>query len=206
MTLSVWFSLFSVCLLGAMSPGPSLAMVAKHSLAGGRIQGLVAAWSHAFGIGLYALATILGLSVVIQTLPTLFDVISIAGALYLAWLGYQSLSSKGGIAAKLKAGQKTSIIQSAREAFLISILSPKIMIFFTALFSQFIALSHDSSSRTIMVITPFLTDALWYTCVCLLLSKASWLEVLKAKAVWIDKLTGVLLIALALRVLYQHLS
>lgn len=34
MTLTVWLSLFTICILGAMSPGPSLAMVAKHSLAG----------------------------------------------------------------------------------------------------------------------------------------------------------------------------
>lgn len=44
MTLTVWLSLFTVCLLGAMSPGPSLAIVAKHSLAGGRIHGLATAW------------------------------------------------------------------------------------------------------------------------------------------------------------------
>lgn len=44
MTLTVWLSLFTVCLLGAMSPGPSLAIVAKHSLAGGRINGLATAW------------------------------------------------------------------------------------------------------------------------------------------------------------------
>lgn len=40
MTLTVWLSLFTICILGAMSPGPSLAMVAKHSLAGGRKNGL----------------------------------------------------------------------------------------------------------------------------------------------------------------------
>ncbi|WP_418138451.1 hypothetical protein AB8616_17025 [Marinomonas sp. RS-M-Aa-14] len=40
MSLSIWFSLFTICLLGAMSPGPSLAIVIKHSLAGGRANGL----------------------------------------------------------------------------------------------------------------------------------------------------------------------
>ena len=54
MTLTLWLSLLTVCLLGAMSPGPSLAVVAKHSLAGGRINGLVTA-QEPLGIGIYAL-------------------------------------------------------------------------------------------------------------------------------------------------------
>ena len=41
MTVTIWFSLLAICLLGAMSPGPSLAMIAKHSLAGGRMNGLI---------------------------------------------------------------------------------------------------------------------------------------------------------------------
>lgn len=205
MSLSLWSSLFVVCLLGAMSPGPSLAMVVKHSLAGGRMQGLCAAWAHAFGIGLYALATILGLSVLIAQYPSLYDVVSLAGAAYLIWLGWGAISSKGGIAAKLKAGQKMSIAQAAREGFLVSILSPKIMIFFTALFSQFVALSHDMTARSLLVVTPFVTDALWYTLVCVLISQARWLDMLRSKAVIIDKISGVILILLALRVVSLHI-
>lgn len=51
MTLTVWLSLFTICILGAMSPGPSLAMVAKHSLAGGRKNGFAAAWLMRSGLG-----------------------------------------------------------------------------------------------------------------------------------------------------------
>ena len=58
MTLTVWLSLFTVCLLGAMSPGPSLAIVAKHSLAGGRVNGLATAWAHAFGTVSYTHLTL----------------------------------------------------------------------------------------------------------------------------------------------------
>ena len=47
MTITIWLSLFTICILGAMSPGPSLAMVAKHSLTGGRGNGLATAWAHA---------------------------------------------------------------------------------------------------------------------------------------------------------------
>lgn len=70
MTFSIWLSLLMICMLGAMSPGPSLAVVAKHSLAGGRLHGVVTSWAHAAGVGVYALVTLLGLAVVLKQSPT----------------------------------------------------------------------------------------------------------------------------------------
>lgn len=80
--------------IGRDVSGPSLAMIAKHSLAGGRMNGLVAAWSHAAGIGIYAFATIVGLAVLLEQSPMLFKGISIAGAAYLLYLGVNALRSK----------------------------------------------------------------------------------------------------------------
>lgn len=200
MTFTVWLSLLAICLLGAMSPGPSLAMIAKHSLAGGRTHGLVAAWSHAVGIGLYAFVTIIGLAVVLEQSPMLFKGISYAGAGYLAYLGYNALRSKGGVAAKLESGERMSYWQSAREAFLLSILSPKIALFFIALFSQFIALGNDLSNQMILVATPWIVDGLWYTFITFILSSPLVVDRIRSKAQLIDRLSGVVLILLAIRV------
>ncbi|MFA0439228.1 lysine transporter LysE [Vibrio sp. 10N.286.49.C2] len=200
MTLTVWLSLFTVCLLGAMSPGPSLAIVAKHSLAGGRLNGIVTAWAHACGIGIYAIISLVGLSVVLQQSPMLFKAISLAGAAYLAYLGVNALRSKGGVAAKLESGERTTILQSAREGFLISILNPKIALFFIALFSQFVALGNVLSNQLIIVATPLIVDGLWYTLITLVLSSARVVEHIRTKAVLIDRLSGVILILLAIRV------
>ncbi|MGF1784497.1 LysE family translocator [Photobacterium swingsii] len=202
MTLSIWFSLFIICILGAMSPGPSLAVVAKHSLAGGRLHGIVTSWAHAMGVGFYALLTLLGLAVVLKQSPTLFTAISYAGAGYLAYLGVNALRSKGGIAAKLKAGKSTSLLEAARDGLMISLLNPKLALFFLALFSQFVAVGTESVSRSIIVATPLLVDGLWYTLIAIVLSRPKVLEVLRTKAQWIDRLSGVVLILLALRVVY----
>lgn len=200
MTLTIWLSLFTVCLLGAMSPGPSLAMVAKHSLAGGRSNGLATAWAHASGIALYALITLVGLAALLHQFPFVFRLITYAGALYLAYLGFNALRSKGGIAARLEAGERMSVWQSAREGFFISLTSPKIMLFFIALFSQFIGASSEASSKAIIVVTPWLVDGLWYTLITFVLSSSLFLEKLRAQAKWIDRLSGLLLMALALKV------
>ncbi|WP_158135720.1 LysE family translocator [Vibrio navarrensis] len=200
MTLTVWLSLFTICILGAMSPGPSLAIVAKHALAGGRKNGLATSWAHAFGIGIYAFVTLIGLAVVLQQSPLLFKTISYAGAAYLAYLGANALRSKGGVAAKLESGEQTSVWQSAKEGFLISILSPKIALFFIALFSQFVALGNELSNQVIIVATPFIVDGLWYTFITIVLSSSKVVDKIRAKAQLIDRLSGVVLILLALRV------
>lgn len=202
MTFTIWLSLFTICLLGAMSPGPSLAIVAKHSLAGGRVNGIASAWAHAVGIAIYALITLVGLAALLHQSPTVFRLLSYAGAAYLAYLGFNAIRSKGGIAAKLESGEAVSVWQSAREGFLISLTSPKIMLFFIALFSQFITIGSELVSRTIVVATPFLVDGLWYTLITFMLSSPLLLEKLRSKAVLIDRLSGVVLIALAIRVIW----
>lgn len=200
MTFTIWLSLFTICILGAMSPGPSLAMVAKHSLAGGRLNGLATAWAHAFGIGIYAFITLIGLAVVLQQSPLLFKTISYLGAAYLAYLGYNALRSKGGVAARLESGEQTSIWQSAKEGFLISLLSPKIALFFIALFSQFVAVGDTFSAKSLIVMTPLIVDGLWYTLITFLLSSPKLIDKIRSKALLIDRLSGAVLILLALRV------
>lgn len=201
MTLTVWFSLFMVSLLGAMSPGPSLATVAKHTLSGKRINGIAAAWAHSIGIGFYAFITVIGLAVVLQQSPMVFKAISYLGAAYLAYLGLGALRSTGGIAAKLESGKAVTLMESAKEGLLISLLNPKIALFFLALFSQFVAIGNAPIDKAIIVITPVLVDGLWYTIISCLLSAPQIVEKLRSKAQWIDRLSGVVLIVLALRVI-----
>ncbi|PSW04036.1 LysE family translocator [Photobacterium lipolyticum] len=203
MTLSIWLSLLMICILGAMSPGPSLAVVAKHSLAGGRTHGIATSWAHALGVGGYALLTLLGLAVVLKQSPTLFMFISYAGAAYLAYLGLNALLSKEGVAAKLSAGEKTSLSEAARDGLMISLLNPKLALFFLALFSQFVAVGTEVSSRAIIVATPLLVDGLWYTFIAIVLSNPSVLATLRTKAKLIDRLSGIVLILLAFRVVWQ---
>lgn len=197
MTLTLWLSLLAICLLGAMSPGPSLVMVTKHSLAGGKANGLAAAWAHAFGIGVYAFISMVGLAVIFHQLPWLYQIISYAGAAYLIYLGVNAIRSKGGIAAKLEAGQTMSVWQSAKEGLLISLLSPKIALFFAALFSPFVASVHSIDGKMLMVMTPFIIDGLWYSLITLMLSNQRLLNGLRKKAVLIDRLSGLILVALA---------
>ncbi|MCW3172999.1 LysE family translocator [Shewanella subflava] len=201
MSFTTWLGLLAICCLGAMSPGPSLAMVVRHTLGGSRLHGIVCAWAHSIGIGVYALITLLGLAVVLKASPLLFNGIAMLGALYLAWIGIQALRSKGGMQQKLQAGTKTSLWVAARDGLAISIFNPKILLFFLALFSQFVLAAENITGQTLIVLTPLIVDGLWYTLIAIVLSHSAILPKLREKALWIDRLSGVVLIALAIRVM-----
>jgi threonine/homoserine/homoserine lactone efflux protein len=201
MSIDNWLGLLAICCLGAMSPGPSLAMVVKHTLSGGRLHGIVCAWAHSIGIGFYALVTLLGLGLVLKQAPMVFNIIAITGALYLAWLGVQALSSKGSMQEKLTAAEPTSLITAARDGLGISLFNPKILLFFLALFSQFVLAANSLSGQLIIVATPLIVDGLWYTLIAMLLSHSALLPKLRAKSALIDKISGVVLIALAVKVI-----
>ena len=197
MNLAIWLTVVSICLLGAMSPGPSLAVVLQQTLRGGRKTGLVAAVTHGLGIGLYALLCISGIAVMITTSPGLFAALQWAGAAYLLWLGIKSLLSKAGIDTKLVDAPTTG--SAARDGFFVVFLNPKVAVFFIALFSQVIGSDTTLLEKLVYAATALFIDMGWYALVAWSFSNPLWLGRLQANVVWLERVFGVVLIALAVR-------
>ncbi len=198
-----WLSLFAICLLGAMSPGPSLAVVMNATLRGGRGQGLLSAGAHGAGVALYGLLTVTGLAVLIANSPATFLAIQLAGAAYLVWLGIGSLRSAG---AHIAPGTNGDTRSAAASGFLIAFLNPKLAIFMLALFSQFLQAGAGLAEKSIMVATVGITDAAWYALVVILVSHPAFFERLQRSGAVIERVFGVILIVLALTVTYRALS
>ena len=178
MTDSQWLSLALVCLLGAMSPGPSLAMVVRHSLAGGRRAGIVCAFSHAFGIFLWAAMMVGGLGVLLLSSPDIFFAVRLAGAAFLFYVGLQAIRARPAEAA-LSTGTAALGAYAgspAREGFIIALSNPKVAVFFAALFSQFISPTAPNAQQWIIAGTAATIDALWYAVVAVLLTRAAVLQ------------------------------
>lgn len=199
MPLTLWLSLAAICAMGAMSPGPSLALVLRHTLGGGRFTGVTAAVFHAFGVGFYALLTVWGLGAIIAGFPLLFQLITWFGAAYLAWLGVKAL--RAGKAGALEPNAiVTSRGQAAKEGVLVALGNPKLILFFVALLSQFVTPEMSGVAKAIIVLTAMIIDGGWYVLVAVVLSHSQILPWLQRRAHWINRITGILLIALALRV------
>ena len=204
MEFSHWLSLFSICLLGAMSPGPSLAVVLKSTLGGGHRAGYATAVAHGAGVGLYGLLTVTGLAVLITRSPRVFLAIQVLGAGYLIALGIKSLRGTNPAAQQANFGGNSH--NAALEGFLVAFLNPKLAVFMLALFSQFLQPGFEAPQKSIMVATVGITDACWYALVVALVSRKSCMAKLQRSAQLIDRIFGVILIVLALSVLARALS
>jgi len=199
MTIGIWLTVVSIFVLGAMSPGPSLAVVLKQTLSGGRKTGLVAAVMHGLGIGFYALLCISGIGIVITTSTMLFQALQWAGAAYLVWLGIKGLRAKAVDSAALADPPTTG--SAARDGFLVVFFNPKVAVFFIALFSQVIGSETSTLEKLAYATTALLIDMAWYVLVAWTFSNPLWLGKLQKNVVWLERIFGVILIALALRLL-----
>ena len=200
MELTSWLALAAICVMGAISPGPSLALIIRNTVQGGQGHGVATALGHGFGVGIYALITALGLAILITQTPLLFDVIRYGGAAFLAWLGVKALLAKP---AKGEASEEVHQLrgrQGAFEGFMVAFLNPQLAVFFIALFSQFVHADTGWREGGIMMLTAGGIDAVWYVLVALVLSRGPVLAWLKAKSFVIDKVSGLVLLGLALKV------
>mgnify|MGYP000085148736 CR=1 FL=1 len=167
MSVLEWFSLALVCLMGAATPGPSLAIIINHTLSSGLSVGRLASVSHAVAVGIYALGAVLGLATLFQLFPVIAKVIMYSGAAYLSYIGLKLIKSAK-ITDNLDTKSKNTITtkDGVKDAFLIAFLNPKLAIFFFALFSQFIPTEGaDVSMTLILVSTVLIIDLLWYLAV-----------------------------------------
>ena len=200
MTLTTWLSLVAICCLGAMSPGPSLAVVLRHTISNGRAHGIATALSHAVGVALWALLTVWGLAVVVVEWPLMYKFLTYAGAAYLMWMGIKALRSNG--AGPMNVEQVSAPISAAaRDGLMVSLLNPKLAFFFIALFSQFVSAQLVVTDKLIMTGNASVIDAVWYIIIAMALSHSKVLDKLQKRSATIDKISGAILIALALRVL-----
>ena len=200
MEFTTWLALAAICLMGAISPGPSLALIIRNTVQGGRLHGVATGLGHGVGVGIYALITALGLALLITRTPWLFQAIQYGGALFLAWLGLKALLAKASSQLEAETAHAPRGQRGALEGLAVSFLNPQLAIFFVALFSQFVHQDTGWREGILMMLTAGGIDALWYSLVALLLSHGPVLAQLKLRARLIDQLSGLILLGLAIKV------
>jgi threonine efflux protein len=192
-----WESLAMVLAIHAValvSPGPDFAVVTRMSLVSGRRAGLWAAAGVATSIGLYVLVCALGLSLVIQALPSLSQVLTFVGAAYLAWLGIQCLRSKGELP------EATSTLPSAKSfvtGLLTNLLNPKAMLYSSAVLSQVLTPALSTADTATIWLLLVCESLLWFGLVAVVFSSTRVLAWVKGKLIWLDRAVGVVLMAMA---------
>jgi RhtB (resistance to homoserine/threonine) family protein len=190
-------------------PGPDMALVTKNAVVHGRAAALGTAFGVGAGLAIWTVASALGVASLVRTSATAFTALKLAGAAYLIWLGVQALRSARRVWARTEVAGDERVALGTRAGFRQGIFSnlgnPKIAAFFTSLLPQFIG-----SGRAVLV--PFLLlgavfvlmTLAWLFLYAMVAARAS--SVLRRPRVkaMLDRLTGVVLIGLGIRLATEH--
>ncbi len=133
-----WTTFLTAALLLNLSPGPDIAFILSQTVRGGKRAGFASMfgiWTGTFGHVLLASA---GLSAVIASSALAFSVVKWVGVAYLVWLGFSALRSDGGSFVSIGEPQKSNVFSIFKQGILVTLLNPKVAVFFLAFLPQFI--------------------------------------------------------------------
>ena len=133
----------------------------------------------------------------------IFHVIQFCGSIFLLILGIMFLRNS---TQKLSAEDDQKNINSFVQGFAISILNPKILIWFTAIFSQFIEVSYTSFTKFMMVFIASSIDGIWYIIVTIIVTGFGLKQFLENNTKTIQNISGYVLILVSVFILYRSLK
>ena len=164
MHLSNWLLFCSVALLVTFSPGPAVLLAISNSIAVGPRRAMISSMGNGFGLFIISGVAMAGMGVVLATSATAFMLLKLAGALYLVYLGIKQWRSKTSIVADapvaLGAANPNSFWKLFRQGLTVALTNPKAILFFSALFPQFITPGEPVAIQFTVLTTSFVACAM----------------------------------------------
>ena len=193
----------TVFFLGAISPGPSLIVVLRNTMLGGRKQGVACAFGHGIGFGIYAISAVFGLVILLDKNPQIFQILQLIGILLLVYYGWKMWHAI--ITEKIdEAGIINSVNQQRQgfmEGFSIAFFNPKIALFLVAVLAQVLKPGMTIETKVAVGLLGMLIDTTWYLIVALALTGTPALETLRNNSLIVNRVTAVVLWSFATAVL-----
>ena len=199
-----FITLTVIHLLAAASPGPDFALVSRQALLQGRRAGLWVSLGIALGLGIHIAYSAAGLATLIAHSTMWMSAIKLIGGSYLLYLGFQ------GIRAKAQSGVITNepavIMDVAAhrlvgKGFLCNALNPKAPIYFLSLFTIVLSPNLPASTLVVYGVWIMLLQLFWFSLITLFFSQPTIRRRFLAISHWIDRVFGVAMVGLGLKVL-----
>jgi threonine/homoserine/homoserine lactone efflux protein len=188
-----------VQLLAVISPGPSFLITARTAVARSRLDGFKVALGLAAGTVIWASAALLGLNAVFHAVPLLFMAMKIAGALFLLWIAFQIFRHAS---APIRMEGTDASGNPFMKGFLTQIANPKVAVFFGSIFIAMLPSSVPLWMTVALIALVSFNELWWYTVVALFFGAGPVRRFYLRAKVWIDRITGLFLGALGLRLLW----
>ena len=192
-------ALATVFILGAMSPGPSLAVVLRNTMVGGRRQGVMTGIGHGIGFGIYAFLAAVGIATALTLHESTEEVLKWGGIALLLWLGFSFLKASRGepYESPGDASHGPSGRVGFAQGFAIALLNPKILAWMLALYAPFIEADIGTGTLLGMGLLGMAIDGSWYVTVATVLTRGDGVSKLRAQARRIDAAMGILMFVFA---------
>ena len=202
-------SFLAASFLIAVAPGPSNAFLMAQTFANGRAAGLQSAFGFALGGVVHTLFAVVGLTAILKASETAYATVQYAGAAYLCYLGITILKST---LSKLtcESEDKPHITTKKKsnvmfQAMMTEVLNPKVALFFIAFIPQFVDPTLSSSTTFQLAFFGLLYPLFAFPIDCTYIyfgdKIADYFRSHPQSQVWIDRITGVVFIALAINLL-----
>jgi len=168
-------SVLGAILLGAISPGPSFVLVARTSMAGSRTNGLFTAIGMGIGAMVFSVVVLLGLQVVLSSVPLPYLLLKLVGGLYLVYIAANIWrGAKEPILIHNVKDKKCSAVN--RSLFLggfSQLSNPKTAVVYGGIFAALLPHDLPTHVAAALPILVFLVEAGWYSFVAIALSAES---------------------------------
>lgn len=190
-------------LLLNLTPGNDMLYVIARSSGQGTKAGVISALGIGAGCIIHIVAAVVGLSALIAQSATAFDIIKYVGAAYLIYLGVKSLLSKKH---SIKIDQHLKRLSYRKifwQGFITNVLNPKVALFFLAFLPQFIDIHKSNTALQILFLGTWfdVVGTLVNVLVALLFGKiGTWLSKSSTFIQWQERITGIILIGLGIKV------
>jgi len=194
------------CVAIILAPGPSVMFVVARAVAWGRATAWLTALGNAFGMLALSVVIALGLGPLFQRSALLLAIVQGLGGLYLIWLGIDALRHRRAhVDAMVTVDEeKPSLWQVIRQGFMVGILNPKALVFFSAVFPQFVEPASGSVTVQLLIfglifaVLSVLLDGMWAIVVG---SSRDWFVTSDKRLLVLRTVGGVVMIVLGVLVL-----
>jgi threonine/homoserine/homoserine lactone efflux protein len=149
MSPEIYLAYLVACIVIIIVPGPTVTLIIANSLSHGARAGLLNVAGTQVGIAVMIALVGFGLASLIEALGWWFEVVRLAGAAYLIWLGIKLIRSSGSLGeAKPAPAPRGGFFL---QGFLVAIMNPKTLVFFGAFIPQFIDPSGDYARQILIM-------------------------------------------------------
>jgi threonine/homoserine/homoserine lactone efflux protein len=192
------------CVLVAMVPGVSTAIILRQTLRAGRGSGLAATLGNETGILLWGLAAAFGLSALLLASQAAYDLMRVVGAIVLVVMGAQALWQARG-----DRPQAESLAVDGRgRSYLVGLgtcmANPKAAVFAMSFLPQFVPQGHNVPlTLAVLAVVWVLVDLLWYGALIWTVTTATAFFGRPAVKRRLERISGVVLIGLGVRLVLE---